>query len=79
MKVISVKIPDSDNNLLESIVGDEPGAKSVLVREAVRQYCAKQSTGQKRKNAVIDKVFGAFNHAPLDAKKHREKLSEKML
>ena len=79
MKIINVKIPESENNILESIAGHKPEDKSALVREAVRQYCAKQAAGQNRKNAVIDEVFGAFKHAPLDAKKHREELSGKML
>jgi len=57
MKVINIKIPESDNNMLDNLAGDKPGAKSALVREAVHQYCANKSTEQKRKNVVIDQVL----------------------
>ena len=79
MKVISAKIPDSDNNLLERLSIGNPEGKSALVRDAVRQYCEKKLVGEKKKDAVIDEVFGLFTHAPLDAEKHRQMLSERML
>jgi len=67
MKVISVKIPNSDNTLLDRLAIGNPDEKAALVRDAIRQYCAKKISIEKRKDTVIDEVFGVFKHAPLDA------------
>ncbi|MEN8254787.1 MAG: hypothetical protein ABFR33_04885 [Verrucomicrobiota bacterium] len=80
MRTISAKIPDSDNRLLERMAKGMPGGKSsAVVRDAVHQYCTKAASGKAQRNAIIDRAFGAFKDAPLDAKKHRETLSERMI
>lgn len=79
MKTISAKIPDSDSRLLEKLAKSTPGGKSAMVRDAVHQYCAKQAQGTARRNAILRRTKGAFKAAPLDAKKHREDLSKRMI
>lgn len=79
MKTISAKIPESDNRLLERLAKATPGGKSAVVRDAVHDYCARQSAKKQNLDDAIDSVFGIFKNAPLDAKKHREELSRKVL
>ncbi len=79
MKTISAKIPDLDNRMLEKLAKATPGGKSAIVRNAVHEYCTKQSFSQTRRADVLRRTKGAFKDAPLDAKKHREMLSERMI
>ncbi len=79
MKTISAKIPDADNRLLEGLAKTTPGGKSAVVRSAVHEYCLKKAVAKTEADAIIDRAFGAFSHAPLDAGKHRAEISRKML
>jgi hypothetical protein len=79
MKTISAKIPDSDNRMLEKLAKATPGGKSALVRDAVHEYCSRKSKQKQQLDEAIDSVFGIFKDAPLDARKHREELSKKVL
>lgn len=79
MKTISAKIPDSDYRVLERLAETKSGSKSEVVRDVVHEFCKKQVAGIEKRNAILRRSFGAFKDAPLDAKKHREMISEKML
>ncbi len=79
MKTISAKIPESDNLLLERLAKGTPGGKSAVVREAISEYCKTQAVSQSKKSEILHRTKGAFRHEPLDARKHRENLSEGML
>jgi len=79
MKTISAKISDHDYQVLENLVKSKLGSKSAVVRDVVHEFCTKQLADVEKKNAIIDRAFGAFKASPLDAKTHRETLSEKML
>ncbi len=79
MKTISAKIPDSDNLMLEKLAKATVGGKSAIVRDAVHEYCAQQMVSQARKAEVLRRTKGVFKEAPLDAEKHREMLSERMV
>ena len=79
MKTISAKISDHDYQVLESLAKSKPESKSAVVRNVVHEFCTKQQAEVEKRNAIIDRAFGAFKAAPLDAKTHREKLSEKMV
>ncbi len=75
MKTISAKISDHDYRVLENQIK----SKSAVVRDVVHEFCTKQKADAEKRNAIIDRAFGAFKSAPLDAKKHRETLSENMI
>ena len=79
MKTISAKISDHDYRVLENLSKNNLGSKSAVVRDVVHEFCARQLAEVEKRNAIIDRAFGAFKAAPLDAKTHREKLSEKMI
>ena len=79
MKTISAKIPETDHRQLERLAKETPGGKSAVVRMAVHEYCSKQALDRAEANAIIDRAFGAFSHAPLDAEKHRAEISRKIL
>lgn len=80
MKTISAKIPDDDYRVLESLAEEVPRhSKAAVVRAAVNEYCKKHVVGMQRKSEVLQRTKGAFKHAPLDAKKHRESISERMI
>jgi len=79
MKTISAKISDTDYQVLERLAKRKPESKSSLVRDVVHEFCTKQKAEMEQRNAIIDRAFGAFKIAPLDAKTHRENLSEKMI
>jgi predicted transcriptional regulator len=79
MKTISAKISDTDYRVLENLAKRKPGSKSAVVRDVVHEFCTRQMAETEQRNAIIDRAFGAFKAAPLDAKMHRENLSETML
>ncbi len=79
MKTISAKISDHDYRVLENLAKSKPGSKSAVVRDVVHEFCAKQMAEVGKRNAIIDRAFGAFKAAPLDAKNHRENLSGKLI
>jgi len=78
MKTISVKISDSDYQVLGKLAETMLGSKSAIVRDVVREFCKKQAAGMEQKNGVLRRTKGAFKPALLDARKHRESLSEKI-
>ncbi|MCK5843994.1 MAG: hypothetical protein KAG97_04745 [Victivallales bacterium] len=79
MKTISAKISDSDYQVLGKLAKSPPGSKSAIVRDAVHEFCKKQVAGIEKRNAILRRTKGAFRHAPLDAEKHREELSKRMI
>lgn len=79
MKTISAKIPDSEYLELERLARVTPGGKSAVVRIAVQEHCRKQALDQKEAEAIIDRAFGAFKDAPLDAAEHRKSVSGRLL
>ena len=80
MKTVSVKIPDEDYRILEILAADVPRhSKAAVVRVAVTEYCRQHATTSQRKADVLKRTQGAFKHAPLDPKTHRENLSKRMI
>ena len=79
MKTISAKIPESDSRMLEKLAQGTPGGVSAVVRAAVHEYCQKEYQNKASRNAIFQEAFGAFKDAPLDSRKHRENLSERMI
>ncbi len=79
MRTISAKISDSDYQVLGKLAKNPPGSKSAIVRDVVHEFCKKQVAGIEKRNAVLRRTKGAFKNAPLDAKRHREELSKRMI
>lgn len=79
MKTISAKVSDSDYQMLGTLAKNLLGSKSAIMRDVVHEFCKKQVAGIEKRNAVLRRTKGAFKHAPLDAKKHREELSKRMI
>ncbi|MDF7800339.1 hypothetical protein P4C99_12750 [Pontiellaceae bacterium B1224] len=79
MKTISAKIQNSDAEKLAELAKSVEGGVSAVVREAVHEYCNKAAADKTKRNAAFREAFGAFKSAPLDAREHRRKLSERVI